>query len=66
MTEKSHILKSQTKDENNLGVRGNQKRKTIGSATIGKSSIPFMNNVLLVKGLMHKQREYKSIKRERV
>ena len=36
-----------------VGFRGNQKGKIIGSKTIGNSYLPFINNFLLVKGLMH-------------
>lgn len=41
------------KFEGNVDFRGNQKGKIIGSETIGNDYLPYINNVLLVKGLMH-------------
>lgn len=36
-----------------VGFRGSQKGKIIGSETIGNGYLPSINNVLLLKGLIH-------------
>lgn len=54
MTGRRHMFQSlELKPGCTVGFRGNQKGKIVGSRIIGNDSLPYINNVLLVKGLMH-------------
>lgn len=54
MSGRRHMFQSlELKPEGNVGFRGNQKGKIVGSGTIGNDSVPSINNVLLFKRLMH-------------
>lgn len=41
------------KTEDTVGFGGNQNGKIVDSGTISNGSLPFINNVLLIKGLIH-------------
>src|ERR1044072_6634332 len=54
MTGRKHMFQSlELRAAGCVGFRGDRKGKTIGSGTIGNSSLPSITNVLLVDSLMH-------------